>query len=93
MGRVASFHLSRWPGAAAALSRLALDRRALARVPGLGPATAQRIVDHRLQHGPFESLETLLDVPGIGPATLEQMRPHLRPIRSGVTSRTAGEDR
>jgi heme-degrading monooxygenase HmoA len=35
VGRVASFHLSRWPGAASALSRLALDRRALGRVPGL----------------------------------------------------------
>ena len=53
----------------------------LAQLPGLGPATAQRIVDHRLAHGPFTSLEGLLDVPGIGPATLERMRPHLRPIR------------
>jgi len=54
----------------------------LAQVPGLGPATAARIVAHREAHGPFASLEALLDVPGIGPATLEQMRPHLRPIRA-----------
>lgn len=53
----------------------------LAQLPGLGPATAARIVEHRRDHGPFTSLEALLDVPGIGPATLEQMRPHLRPIR------------
>jgi len=53
----------------------------LAQVPGLGPATAARIVAHRDEHGPFSSLDSLLDVPGIGPATLEQMRPHLRPIR------------
>ena len=53
----------------------------LAQLPGLGPATAARIVDHRRDHGPFTSLEGLLDVPGIGPATLERMRPHLRPIR------------
>ena len=52
----------------------------LAQLPGLGPATAQRIVAHRRDHGPFASLEGLLDVPGIGPATLEQMRPHLRPL-------------
>ena len=51
-------------------------------MPGLGPATAARIVDHREVHGPFGSIEALLDVPGIGPATLEQMRPYLRPIRA-----------
>lgn len=53
----------------------------LAVLPGLGPATAQRIVDHRREHGPFTSLDDLLDVPGIGPATLDAMRPHVRPIR------------
>jgi len=53
----------------------------LAVLPGLGPATAQRIIDHRREHGPFTSLDALLDVPGIGPATLESIRPHLRPIR------------
>jgi competence ComEA-like helix-hairpin-helix protein len=53
----------------------------LAQVPGLGPGLAARIVDYRETHGPFATLEALLDVPGIGPATLEQMRPWLRPIR------------
>lgn len=57
----------------------------LAQVPGLGPATAARIVAYREEHGPFASLEALLDVPGIGPATFEQMRPHLRPIRGPRT--------
>ena len=58
----------------------------LAQLPELGMATAQRIIDHRREHGPFASLDALLDVPGIGPATLEAMRPHLRPIRPRTTS-------
>lgn len=53
----------------------------LAQLPGLGPATATKIVEHRVAHGPFASVEALLDVPGIGPATLERIRPHVRPIR------------
>jgi competence ComEA-like helix-hairpin-helix protein len=53
----------------------------LAVLPGLGPTTARRIVEHRREHGPFATLDELLDVPGIGPATLEQMRPYLRPVR------------
>jgi competence ComEA-like helix-hairpin-helix protein len=53
----------------------------LAQLPGLGPTMARRIIDHRREHGPFASLDALLDVPGIGPATLAAMRPHLRPIR------------
>ena len=54
----------------------------LAQLPGLGATTARRIIDHRTEHGPFASLESLLDVPGIGPATLDAMRPHLRPIHT-----------
>lgn len=52
----------------------------LVQLPGLGPATARRIVDHRAERGRFTSIEGLLDVPGIGPATLDGIRPHLRPI-------------
>lgn len=58
----------------------------LAVLPGLGPALAARIVEHRRDHGRFESLDDLLHVPGIGPATLEEMRPHLRPIRRRSTA-------
>lgn len=50
----------------------------LAQLPGLGPATAARIVAHRQAHGPFTNLAGLLAVPGIGPVTLESIRPHLR---------------
>lgn len=57
----------------------AAGSRELAELPGLGPATAERIVAWRREHGPFSRLDDLLDVPGIGPATLARMLPHLRP--------------
>lgn len=37
-------------------------------LPGVGPVLAQRIIDHRQQHGPFSTVDELQDVPGIGPA-------------------------
>lgn len=43
-------------------------------LPGVGPATAQAIVDHRTQNGPFSSVEGLLDVRGIGDAKLAELR-------------------
>jgi len=56
------------------------DAAELAQLPGLGPATAGRIVAYRDAHGPFVSIEGLLDVPGIGAVTLAGLRPHLRPV-------------
>lgn len=43
-------------------------------LPGVGPATAAAILEHRERHGPFSSVEELLDVPGIGDAKLSQLR-------------------
>lgn len=43
-------------------------------LPGVGPATALSIVRHREEHGPFATVDDLLDVPGIGPAKLAQLR-------------------
>ena len=37
-------------------------------LPGIGETTAQSIVDYRLQHGPFQVTQDILNVPGIGPA-------------------------
>jgi competence protein ComEA len=43
-------------------------------LPGVGPVTAQRILDYRGQHGAFASIDELDAVPGIGPTRLEQLR-------------------
>jgi competence protein ComEA len=63
------------------------DATELAQLPGLGPATAARIVEHRRTHGPFTSIDGLLDVPGIGGVTLEGLRPHLRPVTPAAEAR------
>ena len=41
---------------------------------GVGPVTAQRILDHRTQIGRFDSIDQLLEVKGIGTKTLEKFR-------------------
>ncbi len=41
---------------------------------GIGPALAERIIEYREAHGPFQSVEGLLEVKGIGEATLEKFR-------------------
>ena len=47
--------------------------RELEMLPSIGPTIAQRIVDHRTKHGPFDSLNDLDDVHGIGPKTIAKV--------------------
>ncbi len=66
------------PATAGGLDLNAADARALATLPGIGPALAERIVAERTAHGPFASPEDLLRVPGIGAGRLERIRPLVR---------------
>ena len=46
----------------------------LCRLPGIGEKRAQAIAGWREEHGPFQSLDELIQVPGIGPGILEGLR-------------------
>lgn len=48
-------------------------------LPGVGPVTAQKILDYRAEHGPFRSVDDLDAVPGIGPTRVEQLRDLVTP--------------
>ena len=48
-------------------------------LPGVGPVTAQKILDYRQEHGAFGSVDELDAIPGIGPARLEQLRDLVAP--------------
>jgi competence protein ComEA len=49
-----------------------------ARLPGIGPELARRIVAFREKHGPFRRVEDLLVIKGIGHKKWRKIRPHLR---------------
>jgi competence protein ComEA len=48
-------------------------------LPGIGPVTAQKILDYRQEHGAFTSVDELDAVPGIGPARLDQLQDLVAP--------------
>lgn len=66
-------------GAASAVSLSSATVQDLDTLPGIGPVTAQKIVDYRAEHGPFASVDDLDAVPGIGPTRVEQLRELVTP--------------
>ena len=59
------------------LSTATLDQ--LDSLPGIGPVTAQKILDYRAKHGAFSSVDQLDAVPGIGPSRMDQLRDLVTP--------------
>lgn len=69
-------------GAGAASGPVSLSSATLEeldQLPGVGPVTAQKILDYRTEHGPFASVDDLDAVPGIGPTRIEQLRELVTP--------------
>jgi len=85
-------------GGAAASERINLNTADIATLDrvldGVGPAKAAAIVEHRRVHGPFRTVEQLVNVKGIGPATLERNRTRITvagaPAQGQAQARTAG---
>lgn len=50
------------------------DEEKLQTLPGIGPSMAKRIVEHRLEHGPFTAVEDLQKVKGIGPSKFKDLQ-------------------
>jgi len=49
----------------------------LQQVPGIGPATAEKILQMRKSYGAFKSVDDLLSIKGLGKKRLEKMRKYL----------------
>ena len=60
----------------------------LQQVPGIGPATAQKILQMRKSYGPFKSVDDLLAIRGLGQKRLDKMRKYLT-VGKAVAPKTA----
>jgi comEA protein len=59
----------------------------LQQVPGIGPATAEKILQMRKSYGAFKSVDDLLSIRGIGKKRLEKMRKYLTVSKSTAPNR------
>ncbi|MBC9785012.1 ComEA family DNA-binding protein [Heliobacterium chlorum] len=60
--------------AAAIININSADASELDKLPGVGPALAQRILQYRETKGPFQRVEDIQNVPGIGPKKYNDMK-------------------
>ncbi|MCB0910832.1 MAG: helix-hairpin-helix domain-containing protein [Propionibacteriaceae bacterium] len=63
-------------GGTISLNTATLDQ--LDTLPGVGPVTAQKILDWRAEHGRFTAVSELQEVDGIGPKTYADIAPNVR---------------
>jgi competence protein ComEA len=61
----------------------------LTTLPGIGPATAKRIVEHRQKNGSFKKIEELMNVKGIGEKSFLKLKP-LVTVGTEKTDRAGG---
>ncbi len=54
------------------------DSSQLQELNGVGPATAEKIINYRKQNGRFQSIEDIKNVSGIGDKTYEKLKDHIR---------------
>jgi competence ComEA-like helix-hairpin-helix protein len=65
----------------------AANSEELQQVPGIGPATAEKILQMRKSYGSFKSVDDLLSIKGIGKKRLEKMRKYLTVNKSAAANK------
>ena len=63
----------------------------LQQVPGIGPVTAEKILQARKSYGAFKSVDDLQAIKGIGPKRLEKMRKYLTVGKPAANNKPATE--